>query len=164
MGWSPRRRINGTQSLSSINSSSRTSSHFTERRRLFNSCSRARRGYIAWGQPIFLLPCLFSSKPYFSTEWRTGLHGYSAKPIQAGYTTLDSISRIKKGSGTRFYCPALKELNSSTQAKVSNWIQLLHKHPAHLHALDIKDAQQQRDPGIKPLAGWQCRNSQTNIP
>jgi len=32
-------------------------------------------------------------------------------------------------------------------------IQLLHKHPAHLHALDIKDAQKQRDPGIKPLEG-----------
>ena len=30
--------------------------------------------------------------------------------IQAGYTTLDSIPRIQKGSGTRFYCPALKEL------------------------------------------------------
>jgi len=30
---------------------------------------------------------------------------------------------------------------------------LLHKHPAHLHALGIKDAQPQRDPGIQPLAG-----------
>ena len=36
---------------------------------------------------------------------------------------------------------------------VSKWIQLLHKHPAHLHALDMKDAQKQRDPGIKPLEG-----------
>ena len=35
---------------------------------------------------------------------------------------------------------------------MSQWIQLLHKHPAHLHALDIKDAQPQRDPGIQPLA------------
>ena len=69
------------------------------------------------------------------------------KLIQAGYTTLD------KGSGTRFYCPALKGKDSRTQEKVSKWIQLLHKHPAHLHALDIKDAQPQRDPGIKPLAG-----------
>jgi len=75
------------------------------------------------------------------------------KLIQAGYTTLDSIPRIKKGSRTRFYCPALKGVDSRTQEKVSKWIQLLHKHPAHLHALDIKDAQQQRDPGIKPLAG-----------
>ena len=40
-----------------------------------------------------------------------------------------------------------------TQDKVSKWIQLLHKHPAHLHALGIKDAQPQRDPGIQPLAG-----------
>jgi hypothetical protein len=44
-------------------------------------------------------------------------------------------------------------VDSRTQEKVSKWIQLLHKHPAHLHALDIKDAQPQRDPGIKPLAG-----------
>ena len=36
---------------------------------------------------------------------------------------------------------------------MSQWIQLLHKHPAHLHALDIKDAQPQRDLGIIPLAG-----------
>jgi len=75
------------------------------------------------------------------------------KLIQAGYTTLDSIPRIKKGSGTRFYCPALKGMDSKTQEKVSKWIQLLHKHPAHLHALNVKDAQQQRDPGIEPLAG-----------
>jgi len=75
------------------------------------------------------------------------------KLIQAGYTTLDSIPRIKKGSGTRFYCPTLKGVDSKTQEQVSKWIQLLHKHLAHLHALDIKDAQQQRDPGIKPLAG-----------
>jgi len=36
---------------------------------------------------------------------------------------------------------------------VSTWIQLLYKHPAHLHAIDIKDARQQRDPGIKLLEG-----------
>ena len=75
------------------------------------------------------------------------------KLIKAGYTALDSMPRIQKGSGTRFYCPALKVVDSRTQEKVSKWIQLLHKHPAHLHALDIKDAQKQRDPGIKPLAG-----------
>jgi len=34
------------------------------------------------------------------------------KLIQAGYTTLDSIPRIQKGSGTRFYCPALKGVDS----------------------------------------------------
>jgi len=30
---------------------------------------------------------------------------------------------------------------------------MLHKFPAHLHALDIKDAQTQRDPGIKQMGG-----------
>jgi len=51
--------------LSSINSSSRASSHFSGRRLIvFNSCSRARRGYIAWAQPIFLLPGFLSSVPY----------------------------------------------------------------------------------------------------
>ena len=44
-------------------------------------------------------------------------------------------------------------MDSTTQDKVSKWIQLLHKHPAHLHALGIKDAQPQRDPGIQLLAG-----------
>jgi len=75
------------------------------------------------------------------------------KLIQAGYTTLDSIPRIQKGSRTRFYCPALKGIDSKTQDTVSTWIQLFNKHPAHLHALDIKDARKQRDPGIKPLEG-----------
>jgi len=89
-------------------------------------------------------------------ELKSGEQAFMAtrpRLIQAGYTTLDSIHRIKKGSGTRFYHPALEGVHSRTQAKVSKWIQLLHKHPAHLHALDIKDTQQQRDPGIKPLAG-----------
>jgi len=75
------------------------------------------------------------------------------KLIQAGYTTLDSIPRIQKGSRTRFYCPALKGIDSKTQETESRWIQLLRKHLAHLHAIDIKDARKQRDPGIKPLEG-----------
>jgi len=75
------------------------------------------------------------------------------KLIKAGYTTLDSIPRIQRGSGTRFYCPVLKGIDSKTQERVSRWIQLLHKHPAHLHAIHVKDAQKQRDPGIKPLEG-----------
>ena len=89
------------------------------------------------------------------------------KLIESGYTTLDSIPRIQKGSGTRFYGPALKGVVSKTrgtrfcgpalQGVVSKtqvrWIQLLHKNPALLHAIDIKDAQKQRDPGIKPLEG-----------
>ena len=89
-------------------------------------------------------------------ELKSGEQAFMAtrpKLIQAGYTTLDSIPRIQKGSGTRFYCPALKGVDSKTQERVSRWIKLLHKHPAHLHAIDIKDAQKQRDPGIKPLAG-----------
>jgi len=89
-------------------------------------------------------------------ELKSGEQAFMAtwpKLIQAGYTTLDSIPRIPKGSGTRFYCPTLKGVDSRTQEKVSKWIQMLHKHPAHLHALDIKDAQKQRDPGIKSLAG-----------
>jgi len=75
------------------------------------------------------------------------------KLIQAGYTTLDSIPRIQKGSRTKFYCPALKGIDSKTQDTVSRWIQLLHRHPAHLQALDIKDAREQRDPSIKLLEG-----------
>jgi len=75
------------------------------------------------------------------------------KLIQAGYTSLDSIPRTQKGNATRFFCPALKGMDSTTQAIVTKWIQLLHKHPAHLHALDTKDAQKQRDLGIKPLVG-----------
>ena len=97
-----------------------------------------------------------------SIELKSGEQAFMAtrpKLIQAGYTTLDSIPRIQKGSETRFYCPALKGVDSTTQERVSRWIQLLHKHPAHLHALDIKDAldiknaQKQRDPGMKPLEG-----------
>ena len=54
-----------TPFLSSVNSSSRVSSHVSGRRWIFfNSCSRARRGYIAWAQPIFLLPGFLSSVPY----------------------------------------------------------------------------------------------------
>jgi len=90
------------------------------------------------------------------TELKHGEQAFlSTRPklIQAGYTTLDSIPRIQKGSRTRFYCPALKGIDSKTQDTVSRWFQLLHKHPAHLHAIDIKDARKQRDPGIKPLEG-----------
>jgi len=70
------------------------------------------------------------------------------KLIQVGYTTLDSIPRIQKGMRTRFYCPTLKRIDSKSQDTVSRWIQLLHKHPAHLQALDIKDARKQRGPSI----------------
>jgi len=83
-------------------------------------------------------------------ELKSGEQAFMAtrpKLIQAGYTTLNSIPRLRKGSGTRFDCPALKGVDSRTQKKESKWIQLLHKHPAHLHALDIKDTEPQRDPG-----------------
>jgi len=44
-------------------------------------------------------------------------------------------------------------VDSKTQESVTRWIQILHKFPAHLHALDLKDAQVQRDPGIEQLGG-----------
>jgi len=89
-------------------------------------------------------------------ELRSGeqvLMAIRPKLIGAGYTTLDSIPRIQEGSGTRFYCPPLKGVDSKTQESATRWIQLLHKSPAHLHALDMKDAQKQKDPGIEPLVG-----------
>jgi len=90
------------------------------------------------------------------TDLRSGEQVFMAiqpKLIAAGYTTLDSFPCIQKGSGTRFYCPPLKGVDSKTQENATRWIQLIHKFPAHLHALDIKDAQKQRDPGIEPLVG-----------
>jgi len=47
------------------------------------------------------------------------------KLIQAGYISLDSISRSQKGNAIRFFCPALKGVDSSTQEIVSKWIHLL---------------------------------------
>ena len=50
-------------------------------------------------------------------ELKSGEQAFMAtrpKLIQVGYTTLDSIPRIQKGSGTRFYCPALKGVDSRT--------------------------------------------------
>jgi len=90
------------------------------------------------------------------TDLRSGEQAFMAirpKLIRAGYTTLDSIPRIQKGSGIRFFCPPLKGVDSKTQEIVTRWIQMLHKFPAHLHALDMKDAQTQRDPGIEKLGG-----------
>jgi len=86
------------------------------------------------------------------TRLRSGEQAFMAirpKLIRAGYTTLDSIPRIQKGSGIRFFCPPLKGVDSKTQESATRWIQMLHKFPAHLHALDIKDAHTQRDPGIQ---------------
>ena len=84
--------------------------------------------------------------------------------IRAGYTTLDSIPRIQKASGVRFYCPPLKGVDSKTQDIVTKWIQKLHEFPAHLHSLDIKEAQAQRDPGVEQLGGMRTSQlADTNI-
>jgi len=75
------------------------------------------------------------------------------KLIGAGYRTLDSIPRIQKGSRVRFYCHPLKGVDKRTQEIVTNWISELHRFPAHLHALDIKEVQAQRYPGVEQLSG-----------
>jgi len=90
------------------------------------------------------------------TDLRTGELAFMAirpKLIGAGYKTLDSIPRIQKASGVRFYCPPLKGVDKRTQELVTNWIQKLYRFPAHLHALDIKEAQAQRYPGVEQLKG-----------
>jgi len=76
------------------------------------------------------------------------------KLTQAGYTSLDSIPRTQKGDATRFFCPALKGVDSRTQEIVTKWIQLLHKHPANLHVLDMKDAQKTEGSGDKTSGGY----------
>jgi len=145
-------------------------SQLTEPNRVYGlEEKRQGKRRIGWAQDIYLLRARLQElkNNALSDKWdealedelmelKSGEQAFMAtrpKLIQAGYTTLDFVPRIQKGSGTRFYCPALKGVDSRTQEKVSKWIQLLHKHPAHLHALDIKDAPKQRDPGIKPLAG-----------
>jgi len=75
------------------------------------------------------------------TDFRNGEQAFMAirpKLIGAGYRTLDSIPRIQKASGVRFYCPPLNGVDKRTQEIVTNCIQKLHKFPAHPHALDIK--------------------------
>jgi len=145
-------------------------SQLTEPNRVYGTEEKRQgRRKIGWAQAIYPLRARLQElkDKALSDKWdevledelmelRSGELAFLAtrpKLIQAGYTTLDSIPHIQKGSGTRFYCPALKGVDSRTQGNVSQWIQLLHKHPAHLHALDMKDAQEQRVPGIKPLAG-----------
>jgi len=145
-------------------------SQLTEANRVYGlEEKRQGKRKIGWSQAIYPLRARLKElkTQLLSEKWdevledelmelKSGEQAFMAtrpKLIQAGYTMLDSIPRLKKGSGTRFYCPAPKGVDSRIQEKVSKWNQLLHKHPAHLHALDIKDAQPQRDPGIKPLAG-----------
>jgi len=52
---------------------------------------------------------------------------FRLKLIGAGYKTLDSIPRIQKASGVRFYCPPLKGVDKSTHEIVTHWIRKLHK-------------------------------------
>ena len=80
------------------------------------------------------------------------------KLIRAGYTTLDSMARIQKGSGVRFYCPPLKGVDSETQESIKRWIEKLHKFPAQQHVLDVKDAQAQRDRSEERRVGKECRS------
>jgi len=92
------------------------------------------------------------------THLRNGEQAFMAirpKLIGAGYKTLDSIPRIQKASGVRFYCPPSKGkgVDKKTQEIVTNWIQKLHKFPARLYALDMKEAQAQRYPGVEQLRG-----------
>jgi len=78
------------------------------------------------------------------THLRSGEQAFMAvrpKLIRVGYNKLDSIPRIQKGSGIRFFCPPLKGVDIKIQGSVTRWIQILHKFPAQLHALDMKDAQ-----------------------
>jgi len=55
------------------------------------------------------------------TDLRNGEQAFMAikvmirpKLIEAGYTTLDSIPRIYRASGVRFYCPPIKGVDSKT--------------------------------------------------
>ena len=90
------------------------------------------------------------------THLRNGEQAFMAirpKLIGARYKTLDSIPRIQKASGVRFYCPPSKGVDKKTQETVTNWIQNLHKFPARLYALDMKEAQAQRYPKVEQLRG-----------
>jgi len=144
-------------------------SQLTEPNRIYGTDERKPgRRKIGWAQAIYPLRARLQELKHIYllpekwddtledelTELKKGEQAFMStrqKLIQAGYTTLDSIPRIQKRSRTRFYCPALKGIDSKTQDTVSRWMQLLHKYPAHLHAIDIKDARKQRDPSIKPL-------------
>ena len=97
-------------------------------------------------------------------KWRTGLPGYSAETNPGGLYLVRLNSSYPKRERNKILLPRSKRggQQNPTSEKVTQWIKLLHKHPAHLHALDIKDAQKQRDPGIKPLEGMTRPNLQTN--
>jgi len=50
-------------------------------------------------------------------------------------------------------CPHLKGVDKRTQERITNWIQKLHEFLAHLHALDIEEAQAPKYPGVEQLRG-----------
>ena len=92
------------------------------------------------------------------TNLKNGEQAFMAirpKRILAGYRTLDSIPRIQRASGVQFFCNPQKGVEKQTQERVTNWIQKLHKFPAYLHSLDLKEAQAQRCPRVEQLQGIQ---------
>jgi len=149
------------------------SSQLTESNRVYGRDHQEKgRKPIGWAQAILPLqarlqePWLKDANPHSwrkgntpedkLTDLRNGEQSFMAirlKLIGAGCTTLDSIPRIQKASGKRFYCPPLKGVDKRTQEILTDWISELHKFPAHLHALDIKEVQAQRYPGVKQLSG-----------
>jgi len=79
------------------------------------------------------------------------------KLIQAGKGTLDSIPRIQRASGVQFFCPPLKGVDNKTQERVTKWFRRQQKFPAHVHSLDLNEAQAQRCPGVEQLQGMKTR-------
>ena len=136
-------------------------SQLTEPDRIYGIQNRAKgRRKIGWAQVVYPLRARLQELQKANLhperqddtlenkliDLRKGEQAFMAvrpKLIRAGYTTLDSIPRIQKGSGNRFYCPPLKGVDGVTQESVTRWIQKLHKFPAHLHAPDIKDDETQ---------------------
>jgi len=75
------------------------------------------------------------------------------KLIRAGYTTLELIPRIQKGSGIRFFCPPLKGVDSKTQESATRWIRCYtNSRLIYTHWI-LKTPQRQRDPEIEQLGG-----------
>jgi len=75
------------------------------------------------------------------------------KLILAGYKTLNSIPCIHKASEVQFFCPPLKGVDSQTQERVTNRMKKLHKFPAHMHSLGLKNSKPQQCPRIEQLQG-----------
>jgi len=106
-------------------------SQLTEPNRIYGLEQKSRgKRKIGWAQAIYSLGARLQElkNNLLSENWddvledelmelKSGEQAFMAtrpKLIQAGYTMLDSIPRIQKGSGTRFYCPALKGVDSRT--------------------------------------------------